>query len=159
MAEIPGRRKLPARSLEIGMGPAAAVAAGVIFLSSAPLSASVSGGVAGYSDHGQRFLRGNPRHKRVRQSDLTITAGPGGSVRSYCSSADLSVSDVGTPNPVSPGGTITYTQIVTNNSTTDAVNNGVLRDVLKHDFHVDLRPDRLELHDARRRFFRSDHLH
>jgi len=53
---------------------------------------------------------------------LTITQTPGTQSGAYCAKVDLSVTNAGTPNPVSPGGTITYTQIVTNNSSLDAVN-------------------------------------
>ncbi|MGA8035809.1 MAG: C25 family cysteine peptidase [Candidatus Acidiferrales bacterium] len=103
-------------------GPGGGGGGGVIFLSSAPLSASVSGGVNGYSTTANDSYGATPGTSGFVSQNYTITQVPGVQSGAYCSSADLSVSNVGTPNPVSPGGTITYTQIVTNNSTTDAVN-------------------------------------
>jgi uncharacterized repeat protein (TIGR01451 family) len=104
-------------------GPGGGGAGGVIFLSSAPAGTpSVTGGANGYSTTANDSYGATPGASGVVAENYSITQAPGVQSGAYCSSADLSVTNVGTPNPVSPGGTITYTQVVTNNSTTDAVN-------------------------------------
>ncbi len=103
-------------------GPGGGGGGGVIFLSSAPLTSSVTGGSSGYSTTANDSYGATPGAAGVVAQNYTITQVPGVQSGAYCASADLSVTNVGTPNPVTPGGTVTYTQIVTNNSTTDAVN-------------------------------------
>jgi uncharacterized repeat protein (TIGR01451 family) len=103
-------------------GPGGGGGGGVIFLSSSPASAAVSPGVNGYSTTGSDSYGATPGTAGVVSENYTITQTPGAQSGAYCSSADLSVTNVGTPSPVSPGGTVTYTQVVKNNSTTDAVN-------------------------------------
>ena len=51
-----------------------------------------------------------------------ITETPGTQSGAYCGSADLAITNTGTPPVVAPGGTIVYTQVVTNNGPLDAVN-------------------------------------
>ncbi len=103
-------------------GPGGGGAGGVIFLSSAPAAASVAGGSNGYSTTANDSYGSTPGGTGLLVENDSITQAPGVQSGAYCSIADLSVTNVGTPNPVSPGGTVTYTQVVTNNSATDAVN-------------------------------------
>ncbi len=103
-------------------GPGGGGGGGVIFLSSAPAGAAANGGINGYSTTANDSYGATPGATGVIAENYSITQAPGVQSGAYCSTADLSVTNVGTPNPVSPGGTITYTQVVTNNSMTDAVN-------------------------------------
>ncbi|MGD0304994.1 MAG: hypothetical protein ABSC71_09215 [Candidatus Acidiferrales bacterium] len=104
-------------------GPGGGGGGGVIFLSSVPTTTpSVNGGTNGYSTTANDSYGATPGASGVIAENYSITQAPGVQSGAYCSSADLSVTNVGTPNPVSPGGTITYTQVVTNNSKTGAVN-------------------------------------
>jgi len=107
-------------------GPGGGGAGGVIFLSSAPASASVAGGANGYSTTANDSYGATPGAAGFVSQNYSITQAPGVQSGAYCTSADLSVTNVGTPNPVQPGGTITYTQVVTNNSTTNDAINAVL---------------------------------
>ena len=104
-------------------GPGGGGGGGVIFLSSTPASATVSAGTPGHSTTALDPYGATSGTAGIINQSLSVTQAPGTQSGGYCSSADLSVTDVGTPNPVAPGGTITYTQVVTNNSAMDAVNN------------------------------------
>ncbi len=104
-------------------GPGGGGGGGVIFLSSTPASAAVNPGMPGYSTTALDPYGATSGTAGIIGQTFSVTQAPGTQSGGYCSSADLSVTDVGTPNPVAPGGTITYTQVVTNNSAMDAVNN------------------------------------
>ena len=104
-------------------GPGGGGGGGVIFLSSTPASATVNPGTPGYSTTALDPYGATSGTAGIIGQTVSVTQAPGTQSGGYCSSADLSVTDVGTPNPVAPGGTITYTQAVTNNSAMDAVGN------------------------------------
>jgi uncharacterized repeat protein (TIGR01451 family) len=103
-------------------GPGGGGGGGVILASSMPGSVSVSAGNPGVST-----LANDPYGATVGQpglltTGLSITETPGTQSGAYCAGADLAVTNAGTPNPVIPGNTITYTQMVTNNGPLDAIN-------------------------------------
>jgi uncharacterized repeat protein (TIGR01451 family) len=58
----------------------------------------------------------------VTATNHSITETPGAQPGAYCASADLSLTNAGSPNPVLPSSNITYTQVVTNNGPLDALN-------------------------------------
>lgn len=103
-------------------GPGGGGGGGVIFLSAAPGGSSVAGGSNGYTDTVQDSYGSTPGQPGVLQTTNVITETPGIQSGAYCASADLSVTNSGTPPVVAPGGNITYTQTVTNNGPLDAVN-------------------------------------
>ncbi len=103
-------------------GPGGGGGGGVIFLTSSPASATVSGGFNGYTDTVQDSYGATAGSPGVVATAHIITETPGTQSGAYCGSADLSVTNAGTPPVVAPGGTITYTQVVTNNGPLDAVN-------------------------------------
>jgi uncharacterized repeat protein (TIGR01451 family) len=103
-------------------GPGGGGGGGVIFLSSVPASAAVSAGVPGHSTLVNDAYGATPGSAGVVAENYTVTQAPGTQSGAYCASADLSVTDAGTPNPVTPGNNITYTQVAANNSAMDAVN-------------------------------------
>jgi len=103
-------------------GPGAGGGGGVILTSSTPGSASVGGGMPGWSTLANDPYGATPGQSGVVSSGLTITQTPGAQSGAYCSGADLSITNSGVPTLVLPGGTITYTQTVTNNGPFDAVN-------------------------------------
>ena len=99
---------------------------GVILLSGAPASTNVAGGLNGYTDTVQDSYGATPGQAGIAATNLVITETPGTQSGAYCASADLSVTNAGTPNPVlagpGPGNVITYTQSVTNNGPFAAIN-------------------------------------
>ncbi len=103
-------------------GPGAGGGGGVIFTSSAPASANVSGGNPGWTTLADDAYGATAGQPGLFSSGLTITQTPGTQSGAYCAGADLAVTNAGTPNPVVPGNNITYTQSVTNNGPFDAVN-------------------------------------
>lgn len=103
-------------------GPGGGGGGGIIFLSSAPTSSSVTYGVPGYSTTANDSYGATPGAAGSVVTGLTITQTPGTQSGAYCATADLQVTNAGTPNPAAPGGSITYTQVVTNNGPIDAVN-------------------------------------
>jgi uncharacterized repeat protein (TIGR01451 family) len=103
-------------------GPGGGGGGGVILLSGAPASSSVAGGSNGYTDTVQDSYGSTPGQAGVVVTTNVITETPGTQPGAYCASADLSVTNVGSPAIVLPGGNITYTQTATNNGPFDAVN-------------------------------------
>ena len=103
-------------------GPGGGGGGGVIFLSAAPTASSVAGGINGYTDSVQDSFGATVGQSGLYANTHVITETPGTQSGAYCASADLSVTNVAAPLVVSPGGTITYTQVVANNGPLDAVN-------------------------------------
>ena len=103
-------------------GPGGGGGGGYIQLSAVPAGAGVGGGLPGVSTTATDAYGATNGTPGVTNSGLTIMQTPGVQPGSECASADLAVTDSGTPNPVLPGGTITYTQTVTNHGPRDAVN-------------------------------------
>ena len=107
-------------------GPGGGGGGGVILTSSAPASASVLPGINGTSttihdSYGATPGLGNG----ILVTDLGtsgFTQTPGNRPGAQCSIADLVVTNSGSPNPVVPGGNITYTQTVNNNGPQPALN-------------------------------------
>ena len=103
-------------------GPGGGGGGGVIFLSGAPASATASGGLNGNTTTVQDSFGATPGFAGVVVNTHTITETPGTQSGAYCASADLSVTNSGSPSLVLPGGNITYTQTITNSGPFDAVN-------------------------------------
>ena len=103
-------------------GPGGGGGGGVIFLTSTPASYSVLGGSNGFTDTVQDSYGSTPGQPGVVVTTDFITETPGTQAGAYCASADLSVTNSGSPAVVAPGGTITYTQTVANAGPFDAVN-------------------------------------
>jgi len=102
-------------------GPGGGGGGGVILLSGAATT-SAAGGPSGVTDTtGDSFgsLGGTPG---IIQTTITPSETPGVRSGAECALADLRVTNSGTPNPVTPGNNITYTQVITNNGPQDAVN-------------------------------------
>jgi uncharacterized repeat protein (TIGR01451 family) len=103
-------------------GPGAGGGGGVVFTSSVPGSADVSGGAPGVSTLANDAYGATGGQPGLVVPGTTITQTPGTQSGAYCAGADLGVTNSGTPNPVVAGGTITYTQTVTNAGPQDAIN-------------------------------------
>lgn len=107
-------------------GPGGGGGGGVILLSGTPASVSVNGGANGNTDTAQDSYGATPGQTGITATNLVITETPGTQSGAFCASADLSVTNAGTPNPVlagpGPGNVITYAQSVTNNGPLDALN-------------------------------------
>ncbi len=103
-------------------GPGGGGGGGVIYLTAAPLSSSVLGGFNGYTNTVQDSYGATAGSPGLVATAHVITETPGTQSGAYCGSADLSVTNSGTPLVVLPGGNIVYTQTVTNNGPLDAVN-------------------------------------
>jgi uncharacterized repeat protein (TIGR01451 family) len=103
-------------------GPGGGGGGGVILLSGTPTSVSVSGGINGNTDTIQDSYGATPGQAGITAANLLITETPGTQSGAYCASADLAVTNAGTPNLVLAGSNITYTQVVTNNGPMAAVN-------------------------------------
>jgi uncharacterized repeat protein (TIGR01451 family) len=107
-------------------GPGGGGGGGVIFTTSSPAAANVAPGVNGTSttvhdSYGATPGLGNGIvTTNLGTSGFTQT--PGNRPGAQCSVADLVVTNAGTPNPVLPGGNITYTQTVNNNGPQMALN-------------------------------------
>ena len=102
-------------------GPGGGGGGGVIFLSATAAAASVSGGVNGFSTTANDAYGATVGQAGVIATNATINETPGAQPGAECGFADISVTNAGTPPVVTPGGTITYTQSVTNNGPQDAV--------------------------------------
>ena len=103
-------------------GPGGGGGGGVVLLSGTPTSVSVTGGANGNTNTIQDSYGATPGQAGITAENLLITETPGTQSGAYCASADLAVTNVGTPNLVLAGSNITYTQVVTNNGPLDAVN-------------------------------------
>ena len=104
-------------------GPGGGGGGGVIFLSAPPTpTSSVSGGVNGFSTTANDAYGATVGLPGTINSNFTINETPGAQPGGECASADLSVTNSGTPAVVVPGNAITYTQTVTNNGPLEAVN-------------------------------------
>lgn len=103
-------------------GPGGGGGGGVILLSGAPAAVTVNGGTNGYTNTVQDSFGATPGQAGVTATNLVITETPGTQSGAYCAGADLAVTNVGTPNPVTPGSNISYTQVVSNAGPQDALN-------------------------------------
>ena len=103
-------------------GPGGGGGGGVILESATPGPTNVSGGIPGWSTLANDSYGATAGQPGFVSSGLSITETPGTQSGAYCAGADLAVTNSGTPSVVSPGGNITYTQVVTNNGPQDAVN-------------------------------------
>jgi uncharacterized repeat protein (TIGR01451 family) len=107
-------------------GPGGGGGGGVILTSSAPAAASVLPGANGTSTTIHDSYGATPGLGNGIAVTNLGTAGftqtPGNLPGAQCSVADLVVTNAGTPNPVVPGGNITYTQTVNNNGPQPALN-------------------------------------
>lgn len=103
-------------------GPGGGGGGGVIELSSAATASSVNGAANGITTTARDSYGASPGQVGFLTTSVTIPQTPGVQPGSECAGADLSITNAGTPNPVAPNGTITYTQTVTNNGPLPAVN-------------------------------------
>jgi uncharacterized repeat protein (TIGR01451 family) len=107
-------------------GPGGGGGGGVILTSSAPASASALPGANGTSTSIHDAYGATPGlGNGIIATNLDATGlsqTPGDRSGAQCSVADLVVTNSGTPNPVVPGGNITYTQTVNNNGPQSALN-------------------------------------
>jgi len=103
-------------------GPGGGGGGGVVLTSALPGTASVSGGVPGRTTLANDAYGATPGQSGVMQNSLFMMETPGTQAGAFCASADLSVTNTETPNPVAPGATITYSQVVTNSGPLDALN-------------------------------------
>src|SRR3984893_6870251 len=107
-------------------GPGGGGGGGVILTSSAPASASALPGTNGPSTSIHDAYGATPGlGNGIIATNLDATGlsqTPGDGSGAQCSVADLVVTNSGVPNPVVPGGNITYTQTVNNNGPQSAVN-------------------------------------
>ena len=104
-------------------GPGGGGGGGVLFTSGTTTGTlSVAGGNNGYTNTAQDSYGATPGQAGVSVNTHIITETPGTQAGAYCASADLSVTNVASTPVVAPGGTISYTQVATNNGTSDAVN-------------------------------------
>lgn len=107
-------------------GPGGGGGGGVLLTTSAPLAATAAPGQNGVSTTISDAYGATPgQGPGVIVTNLGaggLTQIPGERSGAECAVADLFVTNSGTPNPVVPGGTITYTQTVGNNGPQSAVN-------------------------------------
>jgi uncharacterized repeat protein (TIGR01451 family) len=103
-------------------GPGAGGGGGVIFTSSAPTSANVSGGANGWSTLADDAYGATSGFPGLYFPNTPVQGNPGAQSGAYCATADLAVTNSGAPSPVVPGNNITYTQTVTNNGPVDGIN-------------------------------------
>jgi uncharacterized repeat protein (TIGR01451 family) len=107
-------------------GPGGGGGGGVILTTSAPASASALPGTNGTSTTIQDAYGATPGLGNgiitTNLGSAGFTQTPGNRPGAQCAVADLVVTNSGTPNPVVPGGNITYTQTVNNNGPGSAVN-------------------------------------
>ncbi len=106
-------------------GPGGGGAGGAIFLSGAATS-TAAGGAPGASTTSRDPYGATVGAPGLVNITSSIPQTPGTQPGAECASADLAVTNSGTPNPVlagpGPGNVITYTQSVTNNGPLDALN-------------------------------------
>jgi len=93
-------------------GPGGGGGGGAIYLTSAAAAMDLSGGTNGLTTTANANFGASPGLPGISAIPFSILPGADST---YSCFADLAVTDSGTPNPVSPGGNITYTQVVTNN--------------------------------------------
>ena len=103
-------------------GPGGGGGGGVIFTSSNPASESVAGGIPGTTTLANDAYGATVGQAGMTATVVAITQTPGTQSGAYCAGADLAVTNSGSPNPVLVGGTITYTQTVSNAGPLDALN-------------------------------------
>jgi uncharacterized repeat protein (TIGR01451 family) len=103
-------------------GPGGGGGGGVLMLSGTPASASVTAGFNGATTTAQDAYGSTPGFPGTKLTNVTIPQTPGAQPGSECAGADLGVTNSASPTPVLPGGTITYTQIVSNAGPLDALN-------------------------------------
>ena len=103
-------------------GPGGGGSGGYLWLSATPASSSILGGNNGLTTTSADAYGATPGTSGASAINVTIPQTPGTQPGAECASADLSVSNTETPNPVSPGGAISYSQTVTNIGPLDAVN-------------------------------------
>jgi len=103
-------------------GPGGGGGGGVILLSGTATAMTVTGGANGNTDTVQDSFGATPGQAGVIATTEVITETPGAQPGAYCAGADLSVTNTGNPNPVTPGASITYTQVVANAGPQDALN-------------------------------------
>lgn len=102
-------------------GPGGGGGGGVIILSSTPLSSSVAGGANGQTTTALDAFGSTPGAAGILVTNATAGSVPGPQTGGFCASADLSITNAGSPSAVTPGSNITYTQTVTNNGASSAV--------------------------------------
>ena len=102
-------------------GPGAGGGGGVLFTSSAPVGASVSGGAPGWTTLADDAYGATSGQPGIFVSGSPVQGNPGAQSGAYCASADLAVTNSGSPSPVVPGSNITYTQTVMNNGPVDGI--------------------------------------
>ncbi|HLK05475.1 MAG TPA: C25 family cysteine peptidase [Candidatus Acidoferrum sp.] len=95
---------------------------GAIFLSGAAAAAIVTGGSPGASTTALDPYGATVGAAGFTNTTYTITQTPGTQPGAYCASADLSVTNAGSPSVIVAGNNITYTQVVTNNGPSASVN-------------------------------------
>ncbi|MCU1347263.1 MAG: hypothetical protein JWO56_293, partial [Acidobacteria bacterium] len=93
-------------------GPGGGGGGGAVYLTSAALAMDLTGGTNGLTTTANANFGASPGLPGVSAIPFSILPGADST---YSCFADLAVTNSGTPNPVSPGGNITYTQVVTNN--------------------------------------------
>jgi uncharacterized repeat protein (TIGR01451 family) len=94
-------------------GPGGGGGGGAVYLSSAAASVSVAGGTNGITTDASDNFGAGPGLPGVQSTPLGAMAGA--EANYGCAIADLAVTNVDTPDPVTPGANINYTQVVTNN--------------------------------------------
>jgi uncharacterized repeat protein (TIGR01451 family) len=103
-------------------GPGGGGGGGVILLSGTPTAIAVTGGANGNTNSVQDSFGATPGQAGITATNNLITETPGAQPGAYCAGADLSVTNTGTPNPVTPAGSISYTQVVANAGPQDGLN-------------------------------------
>ena len=102
-------------------GPGGGGGGGVVLLSGTPANATAAAGINGFTTTAFDSYGATPGSAGLVVNTHVITETPGTQSGAYCASADLSVTNSG-PAVTTPGGTITYTQTVTNNGPLAALN-------------------------------------
>lgn len=103
-------------------GPGGGGGGGAVVLSGTAASVSVTGGLNGTTTTASDAYGAVPGLAGTTGTAAIISETPGTQPGAECASADLSVTNLATPNPVAPSGNITYTQVVTNGGPIDAAN-------------------------------------
>ena len=101
-------------------GPGGGGGGGVVFLSSAPASVSVAGGLNGTTTTQAVAFGALPGSAGIVSTSAALTSLAGAGCNSTC--ADLSLTSVASSNLVSTGSAVTFTQTITNNGLSDASN-------------------------------------
>jgi uncharacterized repeat protein (TIGR01451 family) len=103
-------------------GPGGGGGGGVIILTGAAGTASVAGGNNGVSTTALDAFGATPGSAGILITNAATGAVPGPQTGASCTTADLGVTNSGSPNVVTPGSNITYTQSVINNGPNTAIN-------------------------------------